>query len=159
MKKGVWVVVIIVALIITFTLIGGGSSRADLTPLKEYEGETIVYKSESCSCCGLYIKHLEGAGKLDVDTTNMADFSAIKRDLGIPTNLESCHTTKIGGYFVEGHIPLEAVSKLLKEQPNIAGIAMPGMPSGSPGMPGQKTGDFVIYAVDFDGNYEEFMRI
>ena len=73
--------------------------------------------------------------------------------------MESCHTVVIGDYFIEGHIPLEAVEKLLVEKPDIKGIAMPGMPSGSPGMPGAKKGDFVIYAVNNDGTTEEFMRI
>ena len=73
--------------------------------------------------------------------------------------MEICHTTIIGDYFVEGHVPLEAVEKLLTEKPDIKGIAMPGMPSGSPGMPGAKKGDFVIYAVNRDGSYEEWTRL
>ena len=73
--------------------------------------------------------------------------------------MESCHTTVMGNYFVEGHIPLEVVNKLLTEKPDIKGIAMPGMPNGSPGMPGVKRGDFVIYAINNDGSYAEWMRL
>ena len=90
---------------------------------------------------------------------NLEDANSFKEGHGIPSFLESCHTTIIGNYFVEGHIPLEAVEKLLEEQPDIAGIAMSGMPSGSPGMPGTKTEDFIIFSVNRDGTYQEFMRI
>ena len=89
----------------------------------------------------------------------MQDMVPIKEQNKIPTELQSCHTSIIGGYFVEGHIPVEAINKLMQEKPNIAGIGMPGMPSGSPGMPGSKTGDFVITAVNKDGSMYEFMRI
>ena len=85
--------------------------------------------------------------------------SSVKANYEIPSQLESCHTAVIGDYFVEGHVPLEAVEKLLMEKPDVAGIAMPGMPSGSPGMPGTKRGDFIVYSVNNDGSYEEFMRI
>ena len=73
--------------------------------------------------------------------------------------MQSCHTTTIGNYFVEGHIPIEAIEKLMTEKPNIKGIAMPGMPSGSPGMPGAKQGPFIIYAIGNDGSVGEFMRM
>ena len=73
--------------------------------------------------------------------------------------MESCHTTVIGEYFVEGHVPVEAIEKLLAEKPDVAGIGMPGMPSGSPGMPGAKQGQFIIYSINKDGTINEFMRI
>ena len=76
-----------------------------------------------------------------------------------PTNLESCHTTIVEGYVIEGHIPVEVINKLLKEKPDIKGIAMPGMPSGSPGMPGQKRGEWIIHAMHHDGSTTEYMRI
>ncbi len=84
--------------------------------------------------------------------------SSIKRRLQISRNMESCHTAVIGDYFVEGHLPVEAVAKLLAEKPAIDGIALPGMPSGSPGMPGPKTAAFKIYALS-DGKTSEFMTI
>ena len=94
-----------------------------------------------------------------MNTLDTQSSNKIEEQYGVPSELRSCHTTIIGNYFIEGHIPLEAVEKLLKEQPNIKGIAMPGMPSGSPGMPGQKQGAFIIYAVNNDGSTSEFMRI
>ena len=95
----------------------------------------------------------------DVTVNQVATMDQVKKDFNIPANLQSCHTTQIGDYFVEGHIPLEAIEKLLTEKPAIAGIAMPGMPSGSLGMPGKKSGPWIIYAVDHDGKYYEFMTI
>ena len=89
----------------------------------------------------------------------MESLDETKRKYEIPPQMESCHTIIVGNYFVEGHVPLEAVEKLLREKPNIKGIAMPGMPSGSPGMPGAKNGDFVIYGVNQDGTTFEFARL
>ncbi len=79
--------------------------------------------------------------------------------MGVPPDMRSCHTMVIGDYFVEGHVPVEAIRKLLEERPAIKGIALPGMPDGSPGMTGTKAGPFVIYAVAADGSTSEFMRI
>ncbi len=82
----------------------------------------------------------------------------IKDDLGIPDDMRSCHTSLVGDYYVEGHVPLAAIQKLLEEQPDIDGIAMPGMPQGSPGMSGEKDGTWVIYSIS-DSGIEEFMTI
>jgi hypothetical protein len=120
--------------------------------------EVTVYKSPSCGCCGLYADYLNSKG-LDAKVEERGDLTPIKKKYGVPQSVQSCHTTIIGGYFVEGHIPVEAIAKLLEEQPDIKGIAMPGMPSGSPGMPGSKTEEWVIFAVKDDGSREEFMRI
>ncbi len=84
--------------------------------------------------------------------------SSIKEKYQIPQNMESCHTAVIADYFVEGHVPIEAIEELLKEKLDIDGIALPGMPSGSPGMPGQKIEAFKIYALS-DGMASEFMTI
>lgn len=81
--------------------------------------------------------------------TDSAD--QIKSRLGIPPDMWSCHTIDAGGYFIEGHIPVEAIEKLLVEQPRISGIALPGMPPGSPGMGGVRTGPLVIYAISREG--------
>jgi hypothetical protein len=125
----------------------------------EVSGTTATYyKSISCGCCDVHSKYLDSKG-FDIKVNNLQDVTAIKSQFGIPRDLESCHTAVIDGYFVEGHIPVEAINKMLSEKPDIKGIAMPGMPSGSPGMPGQKYGDFVIYAVNNDGSYDEWMRV
>src|SRR3990170_7178345 len=122
----------------------------------EASGITATYyKSISCGCCDVHSKYLDSKG-FDIKLNNLQDVTAIKSQFGVPRELESCHTAIIGDYFVEGHIPVEAINKLLSEKPNVKGIAMPGMPSGSPGMPGAKAGDFVIYAVNQNGSYYEF---
>jgi len=79
----------------------------------------------------------------------------IKGDLRIPQDLWSCHTSLVGNYYVEGHVPVETLRKLLDEQPDIDGIALPGMPQGSPGMGGEKDEPWVIYSIS-DGGIEEF---
>ncbi len=79
------------------------------------------------------------------------DLAEISRKAGVPSDLEGCHTMFIGDYVVDGHVPLPTVQKLLREKPAIAGITLPGMPSGSPGMNGPKEGSWTIYAVTKDG--------
>jgi hypothetical protein len=93
-----------------------------------------------------------------VESIRTDDYVQIKNDLGIPEHMQACHTTVIGGYFVEGHVPIEAVRKLLDEQPAVDGIALPGMPQGSPGMGGDKLLGFVIYSVT-DGTVEQFVTL
>lgn len=117
-----------------------------------------IYRSNSCGCCSLYSNYVKNKGN-NVEDMIFPDITFIKSQYGIPLNVQSCHTSIIGKYFVEGHIPLEAVSKLMNEQPDILGIGMPGMPSGSPGMPGAKQGDFVVFGVNKDGSTFEFMRL
>ncbi len=118
-----------------------------------------IYKSPSCGCCGQYAAYLEKKG-YGVDIEGVADMQSIKEQFDVPYELESCHTMEIDGYVVEGHVPEEAVQKLLAERPDIKGIGMAGMPSGSPGMPGPKTSDFVIYEITHDGaKGEVFMTI
>ena len=118
-----------------------------------------IYKSPTCGCCGVYTSYMKGEG-YDVVSENVADMSVIKKELGVPYELESCHTMEVGGYVVEGHVPEEAVQKLLTERPDIKGIGMAGMPSGSPGMPGPKNEPFEIYEINHDGTVGEmFMTI
>ena len=140
-------------------LVASGVLNKSASAVIIYDGEITLYKSPGCGCCGLYSGYLDNSGELNVVVENMDDVTPIKEKYNIPAKLRSCHTTIIGDYFVEGHIPTEAIVKLLEEKPDIAGIAMEGMPSGSPGMPGGKLGDFVIYAVNHDGTYDEFMRL
>ncbi len=147
--------------VLAIVLIAGCSSKSGPTGgvTTEIPRETItVYKSELCGCCDLYTKYLKKSD-FDVEVVQQDDLTPLKDELNIPDKLRSCHTTKVGDYFVEGHMPKEAIAKLLAEKPDIAGIALPGMPSGSPGMPGGKQGEFVIYAVGKDGSTSEFMRI
>ena len=116
-----------------------------------------VFKTPSCGCCYGYVLFLEKE-KFNVKQTDMRSLHSIKQKYNIPLEMQSCHTTIIGKYFIEGHVPLEAVNKLLKEQPNVDGIALPGMPIGTPGMPGKKEEPFVVYQL-IDGKFSIFMTI
>jgi hypothetical protein len=112
--------------------------------------QATLYKNPQCSCCEGYGQYLEKNGfKIDVKPTN--DLAEISRNAGVPEDLEGCHTMFVGGYVVDGHVPVDVIRKLLAEKPAIAGITLPGMPSGSPGMTGPKTETWTIYAVTKDG--------
>lgn len=142
--------VVIVVGIIGFMTTTTQSSSSNETSLEKNGVVVTVYKSPTCGCCGVWASYMKKEG-YEIETQNIQDMSTIKQELGIPYELESCHTAEVGGYVVEGHIPNEAIEKLLAERPDIKGIGMPGMPSGSPGMPGPKTDDFVIYEINHDG--------
>ncbi|HLC65429.1 MAG TPA: DUF411 domain-containing protein [Candidatus Nanoarchaeia archaeon] len=148
--------IIVVSLIIAMALLVAGCSEKPQLNLPEKK--ITVFKSPTCGCCDIYSKYMKNQG-FEVEVTNTYDMDPIKSKYSIPPQLTSCHTTIVGDYFVEGHVPFEAVVKLLTEKPDIAGIGMPGMPSGSPGMQGAKQGQFVISAVGKDGSISEFMRI
>ncbi len=116
-----------------------------------------VFKTPSCGCCYGYVLFLKDE-EYKVKETDMRSLVNIKKKYNIPLEMQSCHTTIIGKYFVEGHVPIEAVNKLLKEQPDIDGIALPGMPIGTPGMPGDKESPFIVYQLK-DGKYSVFMKL
>lgn len=123
-----------------------------LLPLRA-EAETLqatLYKDPQCSCCEGYVAYLRQNGfEVDVKPTN--DLAQISRKAGVPEEMQGCHTMFIDGYVVDGHVPVTTVRKLLSEKPAIAGITLPGMPLGSPGMGGEKQEPFTIYAVTKDG--------
>lgn len=94
-----------------------------------------VAKSPTCGCCGAWVEHMRAAG-FEVDVQDVSDeaLAAIKQRIGLTPEQTSCHTGQIGDYFVEGHVPAEDVKRLLAERPEAHGLAVPGMPAGSPGM-------------------------
>lgn len=102
-------------------------ARAQSLPLVE------IWRSPTCGCCGEWVKHLQAAG-FATKVTMVEDTSAARKAAGIPEKLGSCHTAKVGGYALEGHVPAREVKRLLKEKPKAVGLAVPGMPMGSPGM-------------------------
>ena len=116
-----------------------------------------VFKTPSCGCCYGYVLFLEEE-KFNVKQNDMRSLHTIKQKYNIPVEMQSCHTTIMGKYFIEGHVPFEAIDKLFKEQPDIDGIALPGMPIGTPGMPGDKDEPYVIYQLK-DGKSSVFMTI
>ena len=118
----------------------------------------VVYKTESCGCCLGWVRHMEAAG-FRVEVHNEKNLDPIKRALGVPANLESCHTAKIGRYYVEGHVPAEDVKRLLAERPNALGIAVPKMPIGSPGMEqGNRVEPYDVLLVQRNGKSTVYAR-
>ena len=107
----------------------------------------MVFKDPSCGCCEQWVSYMRSRGYL-VTVRQEDDMAAVKRRLGVPVELASCHTAVVDGYVVEGHVPEEAVAKLLQSRRKIRGIALPGMPSGSPGMDGPKTGTLRVVRLD-----------
>jgi len=161
MKNKITYTVTGVALVLGLIIIFSGGGIAKFENIENFDSEMMLYKSQSCGCCGLWVSYFKAQGNPNMEITTFEDQESLdemKNSLGVPMDLQSCHTAVIGDYFIEGHMPLEVIEKLLTEKPNIKGIALPGMPMGSPGMPGSKTEDFLIYQVNNDGSYEEYMR-
>lgn len=110
----------------------------------EASREATLYKNPQCGCCEEYATYLRENGfRVKVVATH--DLTLIKSQQNVPEPLEGCHTTLIGSYAIEGHVPVGTVERLLAERPDIDGISLPGMPMGSPGMAGRKTEPFTIY--------------
>jgi hypothetical protein len=120
--------------------------------------KAILYKDPHCSCCTGYADYLWAEG-FDVTVKITDDLAKVSADAGVPAELQGCHSTFLGGYVVDGHVPAEAIRKLLAERPPIAGITLPGMPEGSPGMGGTKTEPFMIYAVSRDAEPTLFVTL
>lgn len=109
-----------------------------------------IHASPTCSCCHEWTSYLDAAGA-HTSTVAEHDMPSFKMSHAVPQALWSCHTATIGGYMVEGHVPIAAVERLLAERPAVAGIAVAGMPAGSPGMPGQLSGPLQVMAFSPDG--------
>lgn len=112
----------------------GALAAGVAVPVRAQAGPVVeVVKTPTCGCCNGWIAHMRQAG-FQVRVRDVQDTTPIARRLGIPDDLRSCHTASVGGYAVEGHVPAADVRRLLRERPQAAGIAVPGMPMGSPGM-------------------------
>ncbi|MFN2602784.1 MAG: DUF411 domain-containing protein [Gemmatimonadaceae bacterium] len=110
-----------------------------------------VYKTPQCGCCKGWVQHLRDKG-FQVETMDMPDLSMIKQKYGVSPALQACHTAIVNGYVVEGHVPADVILKMLKEHPAVAGIAVPGMPSGSPGMEGASKQAYDVLTFDRAGH-------
>jgi hypothetical protein len=114
-----------------------------------------VYKDPSCGCCKNWIEHLIKHG-YRVDAKDTRSMTEIKRTLGVPDALSACHTAVVNGYLIEGHVPAADIARLLKEKPKVAGLAVPGMPMGSPGMEGPRTQHYQVLSFDKTGKTKVF---
>jgi len=114
-----------------------------------------VHKDPNCGCCSGWVQHLREAG-FAVAVDDASDLDAVRRRLGIPPELRACHTAEMDGYLLEGHVPAVALRRLLAERPKARGLAVPGMPSGSPGMNGEPQ-PYTVMLFEADG-HRPFMR-
>jgi hypothetical protein len=118
-----------------------------------------VWKSPTCGCCKDWVAHLEQNG-FPVKVHEVADTGVKRAELGMPEALGSCHSATVGGYALEGHVPASEVKRLLKEKPKAVGLAVPGMPLGSPGMDGPAYGgikhEYRVLLVDKSGSYRSY---
>lgn len=118
----------------------------------------LVYKEDGCQCCNEWVEHLRAAG-FQVDARNTAQLASIKADAGVTEALASCHTALIDGYVVEGHVPADVIERMLAERPDIAGLSVPGMVEGSPGMEGPNPRPYQVVAFDHQGNTSVYAEI
>ncbi|MGL6135436.1 MAG: DUF411 domain-containing protein [Prochlorococcaceae cyanobacterium] len=118
-----------------------------------------AYRSASCGCCKGWLDHLRTAG-FTVRDHVVEDLEAVKLSLGVPGELASCHTATVAGYVIEGHVPVSAMQRLLLQRPAVAGIAVPGMPLGSPGMESPLGAEpYTVFSFTGDGAFRPFQRI
>lgn len=117
--------------------------------------QITVYKTPTCGCCAKWVDHLEANG-FRVKAVDLADVTPMRLRYGVPADLRSCHTALVNGYFVEGHVPAEEIHRMLEEGEPIEGLAVPGMPIGSPGMEGPRSEPYHIIAVEKDGGRHIF---
>lgn len=118
-----------------------------------------VYKTAACGCCRGWVAHLRANSfrVIAIDTSS-AEIGRLKRAHGVPGSAASCHTAFVNGYVIEGHVPATDVQRLLKDSPGIVGIAVPGMPAGSPGMEGPVVDRYDVLALHPDGRHTVFAR-
>lgn len=146
--------------ILSMFIVGGGSPStfASGTGEPHQTQEITVYKSPQCGCCTKWVEHLEANG-IEVDVITVSDTASVKQRVGVPRQFSSCHTAVVGDYWVEGHVPADLIQRLLAEHPdNIKGIAVPGMPLGSPGMEGPNPMEYEILSVDVQGNVAVYAK-
>src|SRR5687767_13060477 len=141
--------------VVTLTLVAAATPRAFGAA---YTLE--VWKMRACGCCKGWAKHFEAAG-FATKVHEVDDVGIIRAAAGVPADLGGCHTSKVAGYVVEGHVPVAAVQRLLAERPTILGVAVPGMPLGSPGMgvEGEPAEPYEVIAFTADGSRSVFMEV
>lgn len=141
----------------TVVAVGGGNGGATASTQDQGAPEMVVYRSPTCGCCLGWVEHVREAG-FRVRVEDRTDLAPVKAELGVPVDLASCHTARIDGYVIEGHVPAADVRRLLAEQPEVKGLAVPGMPVGSPGMEGPDPEPYAVVAFDGEGGREVFAR-
>jgi hypothetical protein len=138
----------------------GAAALATAPPARAAPVQVEVWKTRGCGCCTAWAKHLERAGFQPL-VHEVDDIGAVRAAAGVPADLGGCHTSKVAGYVVEGHVPAEAVQRLLTERPAILGLSVPGMPLGSPGMQveGEPGEPFDVITFATDGTRSAYMEV
>lgn len=139
------------------TLLAAGLlSLATLGPAVAADDEVTMFKDPNCGCCGKWAEHMRANG-FSVKEIASREMDAVKRQAGVPQALGSCHTAKVGGYVVEGHVPAADVKRMLAQKPAVTGLSAPGMPQGSPGMEGPYPADrYDVVSFDAEGRSAVF---
>ncbi len=146
-KYGKSNIIAIVTLLIA--IIVGIIFTLDLTSENAVAADIVVYKSPTCGCCKKWVSYLEKEG-FSVEAHNVRDMTKVKKEFQVHPRYQSCHTAKVGKYFIEGHVSASDIRRLMKEQPDIKGLSVPGMPMGSPGMEGFRKDKYDVIAIDKD---------
>ncbi len=136
---------IYLALLATSGLLIGGVVHADHKPL-----HATMYKNPHCDCCEAHADHLREHG-FDVEEVPTHEMPVVKMEHGVTREMAGCHTLLVDGYVVEGHVHADLIHRLLEERPAVTGISLPGMPTGSPGMPGPKPEPLEVYTFGAEG--------
>lgn len=137
--------------LVFIALMGSASVWAQTLP------KVQIYKSPTCGCCGKWIEHMQKSG-FKVETHEVDNIPASRKKLGMPDKYGSCHTSKIGDYVVEGHVPAQDIKRLLKEKPKALGLAIPSMPPGVPGMDVPNSPPYETLLVQADGTTSVFAK-
>ena len=142
------------------TVAAGAAGLLVTAPNRGFAGQTAksmaIYKTPTCGCCAKWVDHVRAAG-FEATIHDMEDVSPIKQKHGVPEALASCHTAIVDGYVVEGHVPADLITRMITEKPKITGIAVPGMPAGSPGMDmGPRKVAYDVIAFDRSGKTSVF---
>ena len=144
------------AIVTTLSTLALTTAAVRTAPGGEVAKPTItVYKDPSCGCCKNWIEHLIKHG-YRVDAKDTPAMAEVKRTLGVPDAITSCHTAVVNGYLIEGHVPAADIDRLLAKKPHVAGLAVPGMPMGSPGMDGPRTQHYQVLSFDKNGKTKVF---
>lgn len=147
----------VVRVISAFALLGLLSAYSSSNATAAKPIAIKVYKTPQCGCCKSWVEHLRKNG-FQVESVDMPDLSMVKAKYGVKPELQACHTAVVNGYVVEGHVPADVIQKLIKEKPAVAGVAVPGMPAGSPGMEGALKQAYEVYSFDKSGKTRVYAR-
>lgn len=143
--------------LLSFLLLAASFGACAETPSPAALPPVTTYKSPTCGCCGKWVEHMRDAG-FTVEVRDADNVHPVKMRVGVPVGKGSCHTAEVAGYFLEGHVPAADVRRLITEKPAAKGLAVPGMPAGSPGMevPGGRIQPYDVELVATDGTTSRF---